>query len=62
MIKIDTVEQFKVLQFIESNFDMHFITIKIVCKNALQVTDQNNDGLIFEWDSKQNKVVWKEGE
>jgi len=55
MIKVNTIEQFKVLQHIQENFYPDKITIEIVDEKALKVTDTNKDSLIFRWDG--NKVI-----
>lgn len=60
MIKADTVEQFKILQFIKNNFDTSCITIKKVCRDTLNVTDRNNDSMDFKWSSEQDRAMWSE--
>lgn len=60
MIKVDTVEQFKILQFIKANFELSCITIEKVCRDTLSITDRNNDSMNFKWSSEQNRVIWLE--
>lgn len=56
--KADTIEEFKILQFIKQHFDMSYITIEKISRDCLQVTDQKGDSIPFEWDNQRHKVVW----
>lgn len=47
MIKCKTWEQKKVLDYIESQFDMEHIEVQIHDDTKLMVTDKNGDSLIF---------------
>lgn len=49
-MKVNTVEQFKVLEFIKKNFEMDFITINILDNISLEVTDQQGGSLIFYYE------------
>lgn len=62
MFKVDTVEQYKILQFIKKNFDMNYVSLELIGKNEIKVTDKNNDSLNFSWDSCLKKVIWQGGE
>ena len=50
MIKnMDTVAQYKIMQFIQANFYEEAITVTKVDEAALKVTDKNGESLIFEY-------------
>lgn len=50
MIKnMDTIAQYKIMQFIQANFYEEAITVTKVDKSALKVTDKNGESLIFEY-------------
>ena len=50
MIKnMDTIAQYKIMQFIQVNFYEEAITVTKVDEAALKVTDKNGESLIFEY-------------
>lgn len=50
MIKnMDTIAQYKIMQFIQANFYKEAITVTKVDEAALKVTDKNGESLIFEY-------------
>ena len=50
MIKnMDTIAQYKIMQFIQANFYEAAITVTKVDEAALKVTDKNGESLIFEY-------------
>lgn len=50
MIKnMDTIAQYKIMQFIQANFYEEAITVTKADKTALKVTDKNGESLIFEY-------------
>ena len=50
MIKnMDTLAQYKIMQFIQANFYEEAITVTKVDEAALKVTDKNGESLIFEY-------------
>lgn len=50
MIKnMDTIAQYKIMQFIQANFYEEAITVTKVDSTALKVTDKNGESLIFEY-------------
>lgn len=52
MIKANTIEQFKVLEYIQKNFQIDKITITILDNTTLKVTDANNESLKFKWNGE----------
>ena len=50
MIKnMDTIAQYKIMQFIQANFYEEAITVTKVDETAIKVTDKNGESLIFEY-------------
>ena len=50
MIKnMDTIAQYKIMQFIQANFYEEAITVTKLDEAALKVTDKNGESLIFEY-------------
>lgn len=50
MIKnMDTIAQYKIMQFIQANFYEEAITVTKVDEAALKVTNKNGESLIFEY-------------
>lgn len=58
MIKVETIEQFKVLEFIKSNFEIDEIEIELVDKCTLKVKDNKGDSLYFTY--KEGEINWHE--
>lgn len=46
-MKVNTVEQFKVLESIKANFEMEHIKVEIVDTTSLKVTDSKGFSLVF---------------
>lgn len=46
-MKVNTVEQFKVLEHIKANFEMEHIKVEIVDRFSLKVTDKEGFNLVF---------------
>lgn len=50
MIKnMDTIAQYKIMQFIQANFYEEAIIVTKIDEAALKVTDKNGESLIFEY-------------
>ena len=56
-MKVNTVEQFKVLQFLKENFEIELFKLELLDRYSIQVTDSTGS-MIFKWDGK--KVTWDE--
>ena len=57
-MKVNTVEQFKVLQFLRKNFEIELFGLELIDRYSIKVTDSTGDKMIFKWDGK--KVTWDE--
>lgn len=54
-MKVNTVEQFKILKFLEENFEMDKITLELHSPKCIKVTDQKGEDGYFEY--QDGKVV-----
>ena len=45
---MDTIAQYKVMQFIQENFEEWAITVTKIDPTALKVTEKNVESLVFE--------------
>jgi len=54
-MKVDTVEQFKVLKFIKENFHMDYITLELIDRYTIEVEDRTGEKMKFQY--KDGKVV-----
>lgn len=59
-MKVDTVQQFYVKQFLEDNFDMEYIKLTLIDRYTIRVKDANNDEMDFYWDKESNSVKYKD--
>lgn len=48
---MDTIAQFKVMEYIQSQFEMDSITVSKEDASALRVIDANGDSIVFEYDN-----------
>lgn len=55
-MKVNTVEQFRILQFINKNFDMDCISLELVDRNTIKVTDHQRESMEFRFEG--GRVVW----
>jgi len=46
-MKVNTVEQFKILEYIKANFEMEHIKVEIIEKNKVKVMDQQKDSVVL---------------
>lgn len=46
-VVIETIEQFKVLTFIEEQFDMESVRLDLVDERSIKVTDKKGDTVVF---------------
>lgn len=56
-MKVDTVEQFKILEFLKENFQLEHLKIELLNRNVIQVTDENNESMLFKYEN--GEVIWR---
>ena len=59
-MKVETVQQFYVLQYLEDNFDMEYIKLTLIDRYTIRVKDTNNEEMDFWWDIESNSVKYKD--
>ncbi|WP_189910968.1 hypothetical protein [Clostridium cochlearium] len=57
-MKVNTVEQFKVLQFLKKNFEIELFKLELLDRYSIQVTDSTGESMVFKYEN--NKVTWDE--
>ena len=57
MIKVRTIEQFKILDFLKENFLIENLEIIIVSNTTLKVVDKKKDSLIFTY--KNGEIIYR---
>lgn len=57
-MKVNTVEQFKVLQFLEKNFEIELFELELIDRYSIKVTDSTGESMVFKYEN--NKVTWDE--
>ena len=59
-MKVETVQQFYVLQFLEDNFDMEYIKLTLIDRYTIRVKDANDEEMDFWWDTESKSVKYKD--
>ena len=59
-MKVETVQQYYVKEFLEDNFDMEYIKLTLIDRYTIRVKDANNEEMDFYWDTESNSVKCKE--
>ena len=54
--KVQTVEQFKILKYININFMDNSLELELLQDNAIRATDRNGEQIIFYYDYEKGKV------
>lgn len=59
-MKVETVQQFYVMEYLKDNFDMEYITMTLIDRYTIRVKDTNNEEMDFWWDIESNSVKYKD--
>ena len=59
-MKVETVQQFYVKQYLEDNFYMEDLKLTLIDRYTIRVQDANNDEMEFYWDVEEGKVKYRE--
>lgn len=54
--KVETVEQFKILKYININFVDNALDLELLQDNAIKATDKNGEKIVFYYDYDAQKV------
>ena len=57
-MKSKTVEQFKIIKYLEENFIIDSITLKLIDRFTIEVTDDKGEKMNFKY--QDNKVIYEE--
>ena len=50
-MKINTIEQYKILQFIKGNFYMEELQLTLINRYTIEINDKNNYTIQFKYDN-----------
>ena len=59
-MKVETVKQYYVMQYLKENFYMEYIKITLIDRYTIRVKDINNDEMDFYWDIESKSVKYKD--
>ena len=59
-MKVDTVQQFYVKQFLEDNFYIEELKLTLIDRYTIRVKDSNNEEMDFYWCEESKSVKYKE--
>ena len=59
-MKVETVQQFYVLQYLEENFYMEYITMTLIDRYTIRVKDTNGEEMDFYWCEESKSVKYKD--
>jgi len=59
-MKVDTVQQFYVMEYLKENFDMEYIKLTLIDRYTIRVKDMNNEEMDFYWCQEEGKVKYKD--
>ena len=59
-MKVDTIQQFYVLEYLKENFYMEYINLTLIDRYTIRVKDVNGDQMDFYWDIESNSVKYKD--
>lgn len=59
-MKVDTIQQYYVMQFLEQQFYMEYIKLELIDRYTIRVKDCNGDEMDFYWDIESKSVKYKD--
>lgn len=59
-MKVETVQQFYVKQFLEENFFIDELKLTLIDRYTIRVQDSNGDEMDFRWSTEEGKVKYKD--
>lgn len=59
-MKVETVQQFYVLQYLKKNFFIEELELTLIDRYTIRVQDANNDVMDFYWCTEEGKVKYKD--
>lgn len=59
-MKVDTIQQFYVMEYLKDNFDMEYIKLTLIDRYTIRVQDANNEEMDFYWCQEEGEVKYKD--
>ena len=56
-MKVNTVEQFKVLEHIKANFSIEEVTLRLVDRYTIELTDKTGESVNFRYEDGNVNIV-----
>lgn len=57
MPRVKTIEQFKIMQFLNAHLEISLMQIELVDRSTVRVTDSTGESLTFKYQN--SSVVWE---
>ncbi len=58
--QVNTIEQFKVLEYLKKNLDIYEFKVYLFNKTTIKVIDKNYESGYFQFDGKTKNIIFKE--
>ncbi len=58
---VNTVSQYKVLEYLKESLDIQFFDVYLYNKDTIKVVDKNNDVGYFKYDQNKKEIVFIDG-
>lgn len=59
-MKVETVQQYYVMEYLKDNFDMEYIKLELIDRYTIRVKDVNNEEMDFYWCKESKSVKYKD--
>lgn len=59
-MKVETVQQFYVLQYLKENFFIDELKLELIDRYTIRVKDMNDEEMDFYWDIESESVKYKD--
>ncbi len=58
--QVDTIEQFKVLEYLKKDLDIYEFKVYLFNRTTIKVIDKNYESGYFQFDEKTKNIIFKE--
>jgi len=58
--QVDTIEQFKVLEYLKKNLDIYEFKVYLFNRTTIKIIDKNYESGYFQFDGKTKNIIFKE--
>lgn len=56
-MKVETVEQYKILEYINKNFNINSLELTLIDKSSIGIQDNNGDRAIFGYEDGEVRMI-----